>query len=437
MYGHDKAWFWAPPGRGYEPSDAIGLLTTLRRKRLLESVAHTLLFEFLVLRGGQTFHVDRGLLEAFDRACSVDGPFYALKDTVFLGSFSPVIRPLVIRTRVARVLLDLISCGLWTLEGFGVQSMTSLSPSLLPPLSWMRSHPVTRSLTATTTENVNDMSVDSLDEGSSGTGRVTRQGSASSGDPQSEQLMSIPMQVSFSQNAPGLPSVFSDFSDDSPFAIVALAERTLAFLYALKSSGLRPSEPPTMKTVCEAWPSELALGIEAGDNTKDRSFGGARPGSFVKKGGNTLVSHSDFSALLQHLDLRFKDGSRNRERLFDSVAAWKEMKVPFHLRQRVPLSDPITSWYPSSQERRPATKNAATQTAAVPPSSRPTQLDSVVLDPPFWADPKNTNGFGFSDSFIATVRHLKIQCCVSGKQIRHVLSLAYFLITKRTPLRGS
>ena len=161
---HSKQWYWSPPDCAYSPSSAVRLFYTLKRMSLLESVAHTLLFEFRALRGGQTFDSDHRHLNDFDRACSVDGSFYALKDTVFLGSFSPKLSPLVIRSRVARVLLELISCGLWTLEGFGVQSMTTLSPSLLPSLTWLRSRPVTRASADTVSA---DMSVDSLEEGDS------------------------------------------------------------------------------------------------------------------------------------------------------------------------------------------------------------------------------------------------------------------------------
>ena len=76
-----RKWFWIPGDCLYTPSSAIGLFSSLKRKGLLESVAHTLLFEIPVLRGGHTFDCDQRLLGAFDLACSLNGPFYALKDT--------------------------------------------------------------------------------------------------------------------------------------------------------------------------------------------------------------------------------------------------------------------------------------------------------------------------------------------------------------------
>ena len=410
MYGHDKAWFWVPPSRGYEPSDAIGLFTTLKRKRLLESVAHTLHYECVGLRGGQTFYVDQQHLDAFDRACSVSGPFYALKDTVFFGSFTARASQQTIRTRVSKVLLELISCGLWTLEGFvGIQSMTALNPSLLPSFSWLRSRPVTRASAdeAMLVDSEGGDSSSSSALGSSSTVRLTR-GSASSGE-----HVALPLSVQ-SNPAPPLPFLFCNLDSSSNASLIAMLERTL----------IRVSDPIlslklSCKEVCSEWPADLFFLFDG------RDFNGRH----VAKSTNyrLCVSAEEFEGLKEHLNSKYTNYVSNRSRLSAIIEKWKENYIPPLLRFKVPLNESITSWFGPP----PSVDSSDNGVIEVMDVDVPVSDGAVTLKPFFWEDPLMKGRF--TDNFVALVRHLKFQCCISGNQIRHVLALTYFMFTGCLP----
>jgi hypothetical protein len=285
------------------------LFTTLKRSLLLESVAHTLLLQFQALRGGQTFYVNQQYLDAFDRACSVNGPFYALKDTVFLGSFTRKTSSAAIRARVAKVLLDLISCGLWKLEMFGVHSMTALSPSLLPSLTWLRSRPVTR---ASVDAASADMSIDSLKDGSSdsslpegfgdsslpegfGAVRLTR-GSASF-----SEHVALPLSVQ-SNPAPPLPPLFCNLDSSANASLIAMLERTL-----IRVSDPLLSRKLSCKEVCSEWPADLFFLFD------DRDLNGRHVAkSFDYR---LRVSAEEFEGLKEHLSSKYTNYVQNRKRL--------------------------------------------------------------------------------------------------------------------------
>ena len=243
---------------------------------------------FTDLRGGQTFYVDQQHLDAFDRACSVNGPFYALKDTVFSGSFTGKTSSMAIRARVAKVLLELISCGLWTLGFGGVQSMAALSPSLLPSLTWLRSRPVTRASADAVSA---DMSVDSLEEGDSiassplGALRATR------GSVTSDELEFLPLSVQ-SNPAPSLPPLFRYLDSASNASLIALLERTLN-----RVSDLTVTRNLSCKEVCSEW---RALGVFFAVDGRD--LGGRR----VANAHLALnLDRADFDALKEHQSSKF------------------------------------------------------------------------------------------------------------------------------------
>ena len=164
----------------------------------------------------------------------------------------------------------------------------TLSPSLLPSLTWLRSRPVTRASADAVSA---DMSVDSLEEGDSiassplGALRATR------GSVTSDELEFLPLSVQ-SNPAPSLPPLFRYLDSASNASLIALLERTLN-----RVSDLTVTRNLSCKEVCSEW---RALGVFFAVDGRD--LGGRR----VANAHLALnLDRADFDALKEHQSSKF------------------------------------------------------------------------------------------------------------------------------------
>jgi hypothetical protein len=440
MYGSDKGWFWNPPST-YHPSVAVKLFTSLKRQSQLPAVSHAILFSCRALTTGMPFVVDLPLLSQFDLLWSSPNSLMKIhSDTIFRGVFdaSPSLTQQALRLRVAAKLVELISCGVWTLAGFNLSNMSSIPPSLLPSLKWQPSPPSV--FPSTHVVNAADVEVVSVSSSSSSSSGVSTR---SVGPPPSIQVEVL----NTDWDSPLLPEAFLSLLDAAApvnVPVVALVENVLASMTSLatakKSAGNETAFGLTARgIVSRRW--SLLL-----HNPLDTRF----------CAGFTKVHTSELVSLFHHLSTRFKGGTNNQLRLWRAVEVAKSKllsEIPPWLKSSFSLRDPLCTWArsPMVDEVPSETPDEGTVSAlsAPPPSTQQALVTytapSSALNVPsttkvFCADPnvlwfrgQGQGGYHLTDRGAAFLRHIQLTCHISMNQMPTLLAMFWTYFTGMCP----